>query len=134
MLMVLVGQQKCYWLSPREGKQLLLRLKLFFYSFYESYEKISFVLPPVPFAPRSYGAGKIWFEPICFQILWQFGMCGGAAPSLFTPTIRATHCGASKLRSSYFKNTPPIETGSRQRGIIPKYRGMKLDFCSLVKL
>lgn len=32
-------------------------------------------------------------------------MCGGAAPNLFTPTRRAALCAASKLRSSYFKNT-----------------------------
>ena len=33
-------------------------------------------------------------------------MCGGAAPNLFIPTMRAALCAASKLRSSYLQNTP----------------------------
>src|SRR3989338_6159532 len=27
---------------------------------------------------------KIWFEPICFQVLWQFGVCA-AEPLIFAP-------------------------------------------------
>jgi hypothetical protein len=29
-------------------------------------------------------SNKIWFEPICFQVLWQFGVCA-AEPLIFAP-------------------------------------------------
>jgi hypothetical protein len=61
---------------------------------------------------------KIRFEPICFQILWQFGMCGGVAPNLFTPIFRAARSAASKLRSSYFKNTPQFRISQVDRGCL----------------
>ncbi len=46
---------------------------------------------------------------------------GGTAPNLFTPAMRAAPCAASKIHSSYFKNTPPIET-SRFERIAPRGR------------
>src|SRR3989344_91794 len=59
---------------------------------------------------------KIWFEPICFQVLWQFGMFAAEPLTSSACPIRAAHSAArTEFRSSYFKNTPPIRI-SQARG------------------
>jgi hypothetical protein len=44
---------------------------------------------------------KIWFEPICFQVLWQFGMFSASPFILPARQFRAALCAArSEFRSS----------------------------------
>ena len=60
---------------------------------------------------------KIWFEPICFKVLWQFGMLSASEFILPAWFIRAAHSAArTEFRSSYFKNTPPVGKKQIWRG------------------
>src|SRR3989344_99548 len=61
-----------------------------------NYEKISFAL------------SKIWFEPTCFQVLWQFGIFSASPFVLPARPFRAAPSPArGGFRSSHFFNEPP---------------------------
>ena len=45
---------------------------------------------------------KIWFEPICFQVLWQFGMLNSDSREFSVFPTRATlRVAKTKFHSSY---------------------------------
>jgi len=68
----------------------------------------------------------MWFEPIFFQVLWQFLAKNAASPS-FTRASRksrglvfALRPAQGEIRSSYFQYTPPVRIWQVDNCLVPR--------------